>query len=66
MDSSSMALRHEDGNFTSYVCGCRAIGAVVYRVKGQDQSILKVSLRSLHGEDTTEISEVRFLRFLVS
>ncbi|XP_057813124.1 uncharacterized protein LOC131027153 isoform X2 [Cryptomeria japonica] len=55
-------LRSELGHqlaLKSFVLNLRPIGAVVYNVEELDkEDILKISLRSISSEDTTEISQV--------
>lgn len=47
------------------LCSHRAIGAVVYKVPElENDKLLKVSLRSVDGEDTTPISQVSTLAIL--
>ncbi|XP_030443076.1 uncharacterized protein LOC115665342 [Syzygium oleosum] len=62
VDADSISeLRSELGNQLadkSYKIKLRGIGAVVYRVPElENDQLLKVSLRSLNGEDTTPISQ---------
>lgn len=61
VENDDMAdLRSELGHqlaAKSLALGLRPIGAVVYRVDEVDSSLVKVSLRSIEGEDTTEISQ---------
>lgn len=61
VENDDMAdLRSDLGNqlaARSLALGLRPIGAVVYKVDEVDSSLVKVSLRSIEGEDTTRISQ---------
>eukprot|EP00250_Pteridium_aquilinum_P003276 c135_g1_i1 orf=410-1447(-) len=59
-DDHMADLRSDLGNqlaARSLALGLRPIGAVVYKVDEVDTSLVKVSLRSTEGQDTTEISQ---------